>query len=100
LTKRQLNIVFGHDLYSNHAYYQAATTTASGTLKAISVADGTATIATESGDELVLKVTGESKILASKSISTLTQLDTVIGSKVSVEYDTETKTVKSLNIQN
>jgi ABC-type oligopeptide transport system substrate-binding subunit len=77
-----------------------ATTTASGTLKAISVADGTATIATESGDELVLKVTGESKILASKSISTLTQLDTVIGSKVSVEYDTETKTVKSLNIQN
>ncbi|MEL7565159.1 MAG: hypothetical protein AAGU27_09775 [Dehalobacterium sp.] len=76
-----------------------ATATASGTLKTISTNDGTVTIATESGDELVLKVTSESKILISESLLPIAQLDTVIGSKVSAEYHTETKTATVINIQ-
>lgn len=76
-----------------------AIATANGTLSTINAADGTVTIATESGDELVLKVTSESKILVSESLSTIDKLDALIGSKVSAGYHAETKTLAVINIQ-
>ncbi|WP_181482177.1 hypothetical protein [Tepidibacillus sp. HK-1] len=76
-----------------------AIATTSGTLKAINAVDGTVTIATESDNELVLKITSGSKIFVSESLPPLTQLDTVIGSKVSAEYHAETKTVMVIYIQ-
>lgn len=75
------------------------TATASGKLKAVDAAAGTITITTQSGDELVLKVTGESKILVGGSLSTLAQLAAEIDSGIDVEYHTETKTVTTASIQ-
>lgn len=76
-----------------------ATATVSGTLKTINAVDGTVTIATENGDELVLNVTSESQIIVSESLTTLAQLENVIGSKVSLEYHAETKNVTVISIQ-
>lgn len=73
--------------------------TVSGKLKAVDAAAGTITITAQSGDELVLKVTDESKILVDGSSSTLAQLAAEIDSGVDVEYDAETKTVTSVSIE-
>ena len=69
----------------------------SGALKAVSIAGRTVTIATASGD-LVLKVTGESKITVGRSASTLAGLLGLLGSNADVTYNVEAKTVVRLAI--
>ncbi|MFZ7104933.1 MAG: hypothetical protein ACOWWO_20025 [Peptococcaceae bacterium] len=75
-----------------------ATINTGGILKAVDAAAGTIIIVTQSGDELVLKVTEESKIV-SGSLLTLAQLAAKIDSQVGVEYYFETKTVTVIDIQ-
>ncbi len=76
-----------------------ATITASATLKAVEVDAGTITIVDQSGDELVLKVSENSKMLLGESLSTLAELATVIDSEVDIEYHAETKTVMAISIE-
>ncbi|MBA1335468.1 MAG: hypothetical protein HPY66_1093 [Firmicutes bacterium] len=76
-----------------------ATTTTSGTLKAVDAAARTVTIATESDGELVLEVTDKSKILVDESFVTYVQLVNKIGSEVIVEYYDGTKVVTAVSIQ-
>lgn len=76
-----------------------ATAKTSGTLKAIDTTDGTVTIVSKSGDELVFKVTDKSKILVNGVRPNLNQIADKIGSEVNVEYDAEMKTVTAIIIQ-
>ncbi len=71
----------------------------SGALKAVDGAAGTVTIASDGGEELVLKLTAESKIQISGSPVDVTQLASKLDAKVSVEYQTEAKTVVSISIE-
>jgi hypothetical protein len=72
---------------------------ASGTLKAVDGTAGTVTIASDGGEELVLKLTAGSKIQISGSPVDVTQLASKLDAKVSVEYQTEEKTVLSISIE-
>lgn len=86
-------LVLGVALLTGSVMGQEGNATASGTLKAVDVNAGIATIVTVSGDELALKFTDESKIQIGGSPSALTQLAAKIDSKVDVEYQVEGKTV-------
>ncbi|KUO69343.1 MAG: hypothetical protein APF77_02355 [Clostridia bacterium BRH_c25] len=84
----------------NQADEVQATANANGVLKSFDADTGLITLVTQSGDNLELKVTGESKILISTSPAALDQLATIIGSEVSVDYHDETKTVTAISIKN
>jgi hypothetical protein len=78
---------------------QENSATVSGTLKAVDVNAGTVMIATISGDQLLLKLTDESKIQIGGSASDLTQLAAKIDSKVNVEYQVEANAVTVISIE-
>jgi len=77
----------------------SASATVSGTLKAVNVLANTVTITAQGGAELVLNLTAQSKILVNGSASTSAALVTMVGKPTTVEYNTQTKAVVSLNIQ-
>lgn len=76
-----------------------ATANAEGTVKAFDAGTGMITIAVQSGETLELKVTGESKVSVSESPAGADKLSAIIGSEVSVEYNTETNTVMEINVK-
>ncbi len=79
---------------------QAETTTrVIGTLKAISPAEGTVTIATATSGDVVLKVAADSKVLVGGTVSTLANLAASIGSQVTIEYNVQTKVATSVAAQ-
>ena len=72
---------------------------ASGTLKSVDVLKGTVTITTQSGADLVLTITTQSKMSVNGAAAPSTMLLTKIGSKVTIEYDAEAKTLTSLSVE-
>lgn len=78
---------------------QADTAIAGGTLKAVDGNANTITVAIVNGGELVLSLTGESKIQIGGTPSDLTGLAAKISSIVNVEYQVTTKTVTSISIK-
>ncbi|MBI4310256.1 MAG: hypothetical protein HY681_00635, partial [Chloroflexi bacterium] len=77
----------------------SASATVSGTLKAVNVLANTVTITAQGGAELVLNLTAQSKILVNGSASTAATLAIMVGKPTTVEYNSQTKAVVSLNIQ-
>jgi hypothetical protein len=69
----------------------------SGTLKSLDATAGTITITPQSGADLVLKVTAETKLLLDNSASALSTLAANIGAQVTAEYDTQTKAATSIH---
>ncbi|MBI4201623.1 MAG: DUF4382 domain-containing protein [Chloroflexi bacterium] len=69
---------------------------ATGTVKAVNTADGTVTLALEGGQELTLKATANSSLLADGVISSLRGISAKVGGEVSVLYDSSTMTVISM----
>ncbi len=78
---------------------QGAASSASGTLKSVDVLKGTVTITTQTGADLVLSITTQSKMSVNGTSAPATVLVTKIGSKATVEFDAEAKTVTSLKIE-
>ncbi len=78
---------------------QADTAVAGGALKAVDGNANTITVATANDGELVLSLTGESKIQINGTLSNITQLTAKIGSNVEVEYQVTTKTATSISIK-
>lgn len=72
---------------------------ASGTLKSVDVLKGTVTITTQAGADLVLSITTQSKMSVNGAPAPTTVLVTKLGSKATVEFDAEAKTVTSLKIE-
>ncbi|MBI4197661.1 MAG: hypothetical protein HY533_00950, partial [Chloroflexi bacterium] len=67
-----------------------------GTLKVVSPSEGTVTVTTAAGAEVVLKVASSSKVMVNGTLSTLGGLKQMIGSEVTLEYEQETKVVGEL----
>lgn len=79
---------------------QAGTTVrASGTLKAVDLANGFITIMTQAGSDLVLKVSSATKLTINRSSPTIAALATSLGSKIDAEYDSNTMVASALNVQ-
>ncbi len=77
----------------------SATVKASGTLKAVDMLTGSVTIATQSGADLVLKLTTATKVTVNGATPTIAALAASLGSKIDVEYDSKTMVATSANIQ-
>ncbi len=67
-----------------------------GTIKAVNPAQGTVTIVTPEGAEVVLNVNAASSLLADGTISSVFDLRAKIGQELHADYDTTTKGVISL----
>ena len=76
-----------------------ASVTAMGTIKAVAPSAGTITITTNTGTDIVLNVTSATRIEVNGTIPTLATLATKIGLRVTVEYDAQTNTAISINVQ-
>lgn len=76
-----------------------ATANAEGTIKSFDADTGTITIVTDDDDQLVLTISGESKIFVGTSPEEPYKLSDAIGSKVTAEYLTETKIVTAISIK-
>ncbi|MBI2866927.1 MAG: DUF4382 domain-containing protein [Chloroflexi bacterium] len=72
---------------------------ASGVIKAVNPAQGTVTIQTGSGQEIVLNVTAASNVVADGAISSLAQLAANIGAKATALYDAQTRFATSINAE-
>jgi hypothetical protein len=73
--------------------------TVGGTIKAVDVLAGTMTIAIDSGADLALKVTASSQVTVNNTALTLADLVGKLGSRVVVNYNTQTKTVTSIRVE-
>ena len=71
---------------------------ASGTLKAVHLQEGTITIGTEEGD-ITLKVVSGTQLRVDGTIPTLATLATKIGSRVTVEYNAEMKVAFKVRVE-
>ncbi len=82
------------------AQSQASTTASiAGTLKAVSAIQGTVTITSQSGADVVLKVTNDTKLLLSGAATTMASLATDIGAQVTASYNAQTNTATSVQAQ-
>jgi len=77
----------------------SASASVSGVIKAVNPAQGTVTITTASGQDVVLNVTSASKIVADGSVSTLVDMATKIGAQASADYNIQSKMATSLSAQ-
>ncbi|MBI4338686.1 MAG: hypothetical protein HY680_01890, partial [Chloroflexi bacterium] len=64
----------------------------SGTLKAVNEGASVITVAPQTGSEVVLKVSANTKILVGGKASALAALVALVGSRVAVQYDAQTST--------
>jgi len=71
----------------------------SGTLKAVNLAEGTITITTSEGDDIILSISSSTEIRLGGAISRPLSLVTHIGSELEVEYNADTNTAISINIE-
>ncbi len=71
----------------------------SGVIKAVNPAQGTVTIATQSGQDVVLNVTANSSVVANGTIGTTADLASRLGAQVTANYDAQTKTATNVSAQ-
>jgi hypothetical protein len=65
-------------------------------IKSVNPAEGTVVLQTASGQEVTLKVTAQSSIVADGAISSLVELRGMLGSEATVKYLAESKEVLAL----
>lgn len=75
----------------------AGTATVAGVLKMVNAASGTITVAAEGGQDVVLKLAVDTRVVVNGSASSVATLVAQVGSSVTVEYNVETKTTVSIS---